>query len=177
MFIIQQCEALKGEIQRWKDAVLISAPIAGKIIFNPSIGNKMAVNSQELLFTILLPKNNNNKVFAYCQLPVTGSGKIQMGTSGQIFLDEWPHKEYGSIEAEVVKIAAIPQKTETGYNYNVRLALKNKFYKKTIDSLKTTYNISIPFNQNMSGNVNLITEDKSILKRIFQQIHDLIKNK
>ena len=167
----QQCEMLKGEIQRWKQQYLIFAPVAGELVFQSHIEEKMAIKAGMPLFTIL-PAENKHLVFGYCEMPVIGAGKIVKGNTAHIYLDEWPYREYGMIEAQVEKISSIAQKTEDGYHYNARLVLPqgNK------DSIPTTYNKTIPFHQSMTGKASIITEDKSILERIFEQFLNLVKN-
>lgn len=171
----QQCESLKGEIQKWKQQYLIVAPVSGEIVFQAGIENKMAFTAGKVLFTIL-PEQKENTIYAYCDMPVTGAGKIVKGNTAHIYLDEWPYKEYGIIEAQVEKIAAMAQKTGDGYHYNVRLSLPFCTKNTPSDSIRTTYGEAIPFHQNMTGSASIITEDKSILERVFSQILDLVKN-
>ena len=45
------------------------------------------------------------------------------------------------------------------------------------DTLRTSYQKVIPFRQNMTATVTILTEDKSILERIFENFLDLVKNR
>jgi hypothetical protein len=41
--------------------------------------------------------------------------------------------------------------------------------------MKTTYNKNIPFKAQLKGNVKIVTKDKRLLERFFEQLMDLIK--
>ena len=70
------------------------------------------------------------------------------------------------ITAEITDIAAIPTITEQGGYYDITLELPS--------SIITDYQHIIPYKPNMTTSVEVITEDKSILQRITEQLADFI---
>ena len=59
----------------------------------------------------------------------------------------------------------MPQKD----NYLVEISLN--------DSLRTTYGKTIPFQQEIQGAANIITEDRRIMERLLDKWRDLLKNR
>ena len=97
-------------------------------------------------------------------LPTFNSGKVQPGQRANIRLDGYPYQEFGVLQGQVTNIALVPDQ-ET---YLLEIALP--------DSLVTTYHRSIPFAQELPGQARIVTEDRRILERVFDQLVSLVKN-
>lgn len=166
--IHQEVKQIEAALEKWKETYLITAPISGKVSFATTVAEKQPIRGQELVFTIL-PQIENNPIIARCQVPVQGIGKLSVGTSVLIYLDAYPYKEFGILETRVSDMAVIPQKNkEDALQYQIAAALP--------DTLTTSYREVIPFRQKLSGQAVLISEDKRILERIFQQMVSLLRN-
>jgi hypothetical protein len=175
----QQVQSLQAAITTWQQSYLLRAPIGGTVSFRPGLTNKKTVQPGEVLFTILperafsSPKGRGREGVARCQVPTAGIGKITPGSPVQIALDAYPAREYGVLNATVREIALVPvsvqdqNTTTTAYEMTVLLP----------DTLRTSYHQVIPFRQNMTATATLLTEDKSILTRIFENFLDLVKNR
>ena len=72
--------------------------------------------------------------------------------------------EYGILKGAIRTISAIPNKD----TYKVEVQF--------LDGMKTSYGIDLPFSPEITGTAEIITEDYSILQRIFFPIKSLIKN-
>lgn len=81
-----------------------------------------------------------------------------------IRLDGLPAQEFGTLEARVAQIALLPQKEE----YLVDLEFPA--------DLQTSYGKTIAFRQEMSGQLRIITEDRRVLERLFDQLRNLLHN-
>lgn len=201
----QQVQSLQAAINTWQQNYLLRATTSGVIAFSPGLTNKKTVQPGEILFTILptapLPDLPNNRdklrrgnshageaergllplggrsggglLLARCQVPTSGIGKVGIGTPVQIALDAYPEKEYGALKATVTEIALVPTTVQsentTTATYEMIVQLP--------DTLRTSYQKVIPFRQNMTATATLLTEDKSILERIFENFLDLVKNR
>jgi hypothetical protein len=86
-----------------------------------------------------------------------------------IRLDGYPAPQYGALETSVARIALLPQSgspTSAGM-YTIDLHLP--------DTLCTTYGKIIPFRQEMSGQVRIITENRRVIARLFDRLRDLLR--
>ena len=123
----------------------------------------MAAN--EPVFTIV-PNEGTDKIIGRAALPAQGSGKVRDSLAVNISLDGYPDEEFGILKARVKSISPVPQEDQT---YLVEVELP--------DTLVTTYNKLIPFQQEMLGQANIVTEDRRILERIFDKLISIFKNK
>lgn len=166
--IRQQVKQLAAELDQWKAQFLILAPIAGKLSLAPQLVIKKTVHAQELLFTIL-PTLDTGGIIARCEVPVQGIGKLSVGTPLLIYLDAYPYKEFGILETAISEMAQVPQKNkENQLLYHIVAPLS--------DTLTTSYQKAIPFRQKLSGRAVLISEDKRIFHRVFDQLRSLMLN-
>jgi len=168
--IEEDIESLKSEIALWKQTYLLTAPINGHVSFSNIFSAQQFVNANEEVLTIV-PAEGNGKMVARALLPVTNSGKVEIGQRVNIQLDGFPYQEFGIIVAEVGAISLVPiapNNTMGEDHYLMDINLPN--------SLKTTYDTLIPFRQEMRGTANVITEDRSVIVRILDRILNLTKN-
>lgn len=165
----QQLEQWQGELAAWKQQYLVIAPIAGQLALAPQLNPQRYVQAGEVLFTIL-PQQKTGRIVAHCYLPASGVGKIGKGSTMQIMLDAYPAKEFGTLTTQVENMSLIPQASAEGILLYHTTALLP-------DTLTTTYQRSISFQQKLTGTAVVLTEDKRLLERVFEQLTDLFKNR
>ena len=115
------------------------------------------------MFTII-PETGGSYI-AKIKAPIQNSGKINSGQKVNIKLFNFPETEYGMLDARVETMSAIPD--EEGF-YLVQASLDSK--------LMTSYEIEIPFKNEMTGTAEIITEDLRLLERFFYQLRGLFGN-
>jgi len=98
------------------------------------------------------------------KLPIAGSGKVEIGQVVNIKLDGFPYQEYGMIKGTVKALGAVPREG----NYDLLIDLP--------DGMTTTYKKDLRFQQNMEGLAEIITKDRTLLERIFEQLISAFKN-
>lgn len=157
----QVMQQLDGEIENWEQNYLITAPIDGTVALIQFWSQQQFIRENEEFATIV-PENGSGNFVGRAVLPLERSGKVVPGMKANIQLDGYPYQEFGSIEAKVKDISAVPQ----GDAYQVLLE---------ISGMHTTYNKTIPFRQEMQGTANIITEDQSILVRIFYKLLSILR--
>lgn len=156
-------DRLKSELALWKQTYLITSPIAGRISLTRIWGPQQFVQANEVVATVV-PGAGSGEIVGKAFLPLFNSGKVQPGQRANIRLDGYPYQEFGVLEGRVANIALVPEQ-ET---YLLEIALP--------DSLITTYRRSIPFAQELSGQARIITEERRILQRVFEQLVSLVRN-
>lgn len=166
--LAEDTKRLQSEVEGWKQNNTITAPISGKVSLSKLWTSKQFINANEELMAIV-PGASSGRVFAKATMPVSGSGKVRLGMKANILLDNYPSKEFGTIAAEVERISLVPDKGQEGDFYLLELSLTNE--------LLTSYGREIPFRQEMQGTANIVTKDRRILERIFEQLMDVVKNR
>ncbi|MFW6311593.1 MAG: HlyD family secretion protein [Nanoarchaeota archaeon] len=154
---------LKNAIENWRFKYILKAPISGKIVFSSMWSSNQNISRGGLVFTILPEKQN--KLIGKLKLPVSGAGKVDINQEVNIKLYNYPYKEFGMVSGRVINISDIPIDSL----YYVDISLPN--------GLKTNYQKKLHFNQGMSGEAEIITENISLLARIIHPIKEIIKNK
>lgn len=162
--INQIIDKIKGDITEWKNLFQVKAVVDGTISLSKQLNVNQFIKTGDTLFSII-PENQNVSIIAFGYLPQKASGILRIGQKATLNIQDFPSNQYGLIIGEVADISLVPQ----GNNYLVKLKLTN--------GLKTTYNVNLPFKQNLLADVSIQTKTYSILERLFQNILDIIKNK
>lgn len=161
--IYEDVQRMKSEVENWKQTYLITAPIDGKVSLINFWSAQQFINENEELLTIV-PTSNSGKIIGRAVLPLERSGKVKPLMQANIRLDGYPYQEFGSVEATVKSISAVPQ----GNAYQIELEVPA--------TLITNFDKSIPFRQEMQGTANIITENRRILERVFDKIWSVFQN-
>jgi HlyD family secretion protein len=114
---------------------------------------------------IAFVSNMNKHVKAHLNLSGDGFGKVKKGQKVKIALDSYSAVKYGFVTGEVESISEI--------NINNVYALVIKLP----EGLKTDYKFKLKFMPNLNGTGEVITENISIMERLFKKLMDTIRNK
>ena len=158
---IQALNKLKKAILDWEEKYVIRSEIAGRVSFINYWDKNQYISQDELIF-VVLPYDSNSYV-ARLRVNPNNSGKINIGQSVNLNLDNFPKSEYGVLQGYVNTITEI--RDEEGY-YIVNVSLP--------EVLKTSYNKEIRFKQEMSAKAEIITNDLRIYDRILISFYDAI---
>ena len=153
---------LKKAIKDWEYQYVLKSNINGKVSYLNYWNTNQTVNQGDLVFTII--PSENSAFVAKLQAPAQNSGKIKIGQTVNIKLENYPDTEFGVLNGIVSSISLIPN-NEGLYLIDVELPQK----------LITSYNKEIDFKQEMRGTAEIITEDLRLIERFFYQFRDVLK--
>ncbi len=159
--IRNSAKTLHIQIEEWMNSFVISAPINGTISIFKEFNKGDYLTAGSYVLTILPIENQD--LFGYGSFPVAKAGKLKINNKVIIKLHAYPYREYGSIDGFIDKISDFPIKGM----YAVKIRLPNK--------LKTGYDKKIIFKQRLSGEAELITENRSLLSRVFSNFKYFIE--
>lgn len=159
----QSLIALRKAILDWEHNYVLKASIDGKIGFQKFWGENQYINAGETVFSIL--PLDTSKLVGKLVVPSQNAGKISIGQKVLVKLDNFPYQQYGMLVGKVENISVSP---DSNGNYFVYISLP--------DGTKTSYNQTLPFEQELLGNAEIIAEDLSIAKRIFFKFKDVFNN-
>lgn len=153
---------LKKAIKDWELNYTLQSAIEGKVSFTQVWVENQTITSGDNVFSIvpMAGKGFIGKVKA----PSLNSGKIQVQQDVNIRLANFPDREFGILKGKVSNISLVPDKDG---NVMIDVVLP--------DGMQTSYKKQIPFQQEMRGAAEIITEDLSLLERILYQFKDLLK--
>jgi len=152
----------------WQNKYIVDAEDAGVITFinDMYLNKELAIN--EIIAYIINGDDGDHLIKA--NTLADALGKIHAGDRLLLKLQAYPYKEYGMLSSKVSHISTLPQQDKNGdAYYQVTGVLPDVF--------NTTYGDTIPYKPNMPATVEIITEDKSVLDRVFNQFRSLLDTK
>jgi multidrug resistance efflux pump len=153
----QDLEQLKSSVAAWKESYLITAPIAGQVSMSKIWSNQQAIGVGEEILSVVPTTQQQNKVFGKATLPIGTATKIKTGMRSIVRLDGLPYLTFGTIEGQLTNISLVPEKED----YLLEVTFSTQ-------PLVSSYNNTVPFRQEMSGQLRIITEQKNVLERLLQ---------
>lgn len=159
---LQMFEQLRKSLKQWEQSYLLISSTDGVVSFQQFWGENQFIKTNDVVLSIL--PTDKMAVVGRMQVPPTNSGKIVPGEKVLIKLDNYRFQEYGIVEGKVQNISLAPD--EKG-NYYVDVILPK--------GLKTSYNKQLPFDKELKGNAEIVTEDLRLIERFFYQIRKLLR--
>lgn len=151
---------LKKVIKEWELMYVLKSSVDGYVTFLQVWTENQSITSGENVFTII-PIYSKDYV-GKLKAPAFNSGKIKVGQKINVRLANYPDREFGIIEAAVKNISLVPDREG---NILIDVILPK--------GLETSYHKKIPFQQEMEGNAEIITEDLRLTERLLYQFRDI----
>ncbi|SHM80778.1 Multidrug resistance efflux pump [Chitinophaga jiangningensis] len=158
----QLFEQLRKSLNAWEQNYLLRASGAGVVSFQQLLGNRQYVKAGDVLLSVM-PVENAQPI-GRLKLPAVNSGKVKEGQKVLLKLDNYPYQEFGLVEGKVKNITNAPDKDG---NYFVTIMLPN--------GLQTSYHRTLPFDKELKGNAEVVTEDLRLIERFFYQMRRLLR--
>jgi len=158
---LQLFEQLRKALKQWEQNYLIVSSTDGVASFQQFFGENQFVKTGDAILTIL--PENKEQLVGRMSVPSVNSGKVKTGEKVLIKLDNYRFQEYGIIEGRVQNISMSPD--DKG-NYYVDVTLPK--------GLSTSYNKTLPFDKELRGNAEIVTQDLRLIERFFYQMRKLL---
>jgi len=159
--VMQSYSQLKKAINDWELAYVLYSSFKGQVSFMQIWVENQTVNAGDEVFTIV-PIDDGHSYVGKVKAPVLNSGKIKINQDVNIRLNNFPDREFGVIKGKVKSISLVPDKEG---NLLIDVSLPN--------GIETSYKKKIIFQQEMSGNADIITEDLRLIERLLYQFRDV----
>lgn len=158
--LYQSLQILRNDILNWEDLYIMKSPIDGTVSLFDIRNKYHNVKSDEALFTII--PNNAGAIIGRLRMPVKNSGKVKVNQQVIVKLDNYPYQEWGSLTGNIANISAVPKQGEALYTIYIK-----------IGGLKTSFGKELEFRQEMQGTAEIVTEELTVLQRIFYQLRKI----
>ena len=144
---------VKSSIDSWERKYTLTSPIDGKVSFIQDLKKDVFYEGNAVVITPI-----DKSFYATIQIPFIGAGKVEEQQRVIIKLNDYPYREYGVLEGILKDFSPV-----AGENYYLG---KVEIDQKSI----STHGKKIKIKENMRGIGEIITNDRSILGRIFERI-------
>ena len=160
--VTQSFYQLKKAIKDWELNYTLKSAIAGEVTFLQVWTENQTITSGDNVFSII--PTNQNGFIGKVKAPALNSGKIKTQQKVNIRLANFPDREFGVLKGEIKNISLVPDKDG---NLLIDVILPK--------GLQTSYKKQIPFQQEMKGSAEIITEDLRLIERILYQFREIFK--
>lgn len=158
--IEQSFNTLLNSVKQWKQQYVFISPIKGTVAFTTVRNENQNITVGDKVFSVI--PEEESRMVGRIIMPMLGSGKVKTGQKVNIKFYNFPYMEFGMVIGKIKSISLISNES----NYVVEVEFPN--------GLKTNYGKVLPFNQEMKGSAEIITEDIRLLERFFNPIRSLI---
>lgn len=158
----QLFEQLRKSLNAWEQNYLLTSAAAGVVSFQQFLGKNQFVKTGDILLSVM--PDDKDILIGRLRVPATNSGKVKEGQKVLLKLDNYPYQEFGIVEGRVKNIANAPDKDG---NYYVNVILPN--------GLQTSFHKNLPFDKELKGNADIVTQDLRLIERFFFQLRKLLR--
>ncbi len=154
-------------IHAWKKQYLQISPIDGQVEYLGFWRENYFIQSGQELFSVL---PNQNDVIGEVIVPSFGIGKVKVGQTANVKVNNYPYMEYGLIKGKVSSISRLSNKikqsttgvTSEGSVYRVLITFPN--------GLQTNFNKTLDLDFESQGTAEIITKPKKLIERLFDNL-------
>jgi HlyD family secretion protein len=154
---------VQSAVERWVQTYLLISPADGRLTFPTPRSLHQQVVTGDRLFAVVPTDSTHLQVILH--YPTHNSGKVKAGQSVRIFLDGYPHLEYGTINATIRSTALMPG---TDSNYTAIALLPAP--------LTTTYGKHLDLNGELTGKARIDTRTYRLIERLFNPLRYLFSS-
>jgi len=152
---------LKTALENWQQNYLLVAPQNGTVTFNSFWKQNQYIKSGDKVLAIV-PANKGD-IVGKIQLPVEGSGKVQVGQAVNIKVSGYPYLEFGMLKGWIRNKSLVTNDN----NYTLEVSLSK--------GLRTTTGQELKFTGELTGTAEIITEDRSLFERFYSPLKYLVE--
>ncbi|GAB6013145.1 HlyD family efflux transporter periplasmic adaptor subunit [Viscerimonas tarda] len=158
--LLDALQNLHTSINEWENNyAFFSSEKDGIVELIDFVSNGDFVNEGQALFDVVFEGNSYHGIAI---LAPDGAGEVKRGQKVNIKLDLYPYQEYGTLDGYVTFIT----KNSIENNYLVNISLEK--------GLMSTNNIELAFAETMSGQAEIITEDRRLIEVVFYKIKKML---
>lgn len=161
---LQLLEQLRKSLRDWENNYLITASVSGTVSYLKFIGEHQYVQAGEPLLSVV--PSVKGALLGRMAVPAVNSGKIETGQKVLIKLDNYPYQEFGIIEGRVKAVSLTPD--DEG-NYFAEVSIPH--------GLQTSYGKKLPFDKELRGSAEIVTQDLRLIDRFFYQMRKTLTDR
>jgi HlyD family secretion protein len=159
---IQSLSNMVTETDAWLKLYVLSAPVAGIVSYAGIVQENQTMNANQELF-VINPANTN--FFGEVYIPQDNMGKIKVGQRTLVKMRSFPFEQYGLIRGNVNYISDVAFKDSV---FIAKIAF-DQFENKDPEH-------KIVLKNGMQAEVEIITEESSLLRRFTRNITKMLNN-
>lgn len=155
---VQSMNSLISEAENWKQQYVLSSPSNGRVIYSSVLQENQYLSQSVEIFYVY---SENSNYFGEMHLPQRDFGKIKTGQDVLVKVRSYPYEEYGFLRGKIRSISDIP--------------VKDSVFLSTVEILRSPQDSVIKLRPGTLADADVITDDQTILYRIWKNIVKSLK--
>ncbi|HEX6746214.1 MAG TPA: hypothetical protein VF092_02785 [Longimicrobium sp.] len=155
--------AMRAAITQWEQENVLRAPSDGTVSFFRELHENQFVGAAEPLVAVV---SSASGLVGRATLSGAGAGKVKPGQRVIIRMESYPYREYGTVDGRVVRVSQLGFQADANdpgsVTYQVEVSLPK--------GLVTSYGRRLDFHQEMRGDMDVVTQDMSLLARLVNKV-------
>lgn len=160
---ISRKNELINSISLWKERYLLYSPIAGELEYLNFWRDNSYVQSGQEVFTVIPDKNS---ILGEVVIPSFGAGKVEVGQTVNVKINNYPYDEYGLMKGVVKSVSRMTNKLKT-QNGDVDAYLVVVSFP---DGMVTNFGRMLSLDFESKGTAEIITKRKRLIERLFDNL-------
>ena len=148
-------QKLQAEMDIWEGDYILRAPSDGMVAFYDFWTEQQYVTAGRQVF-VIVPETSSLR--GRMTISQGGTGKIKPGQNVRIKFDDYPSKDFGIVTGRVQSLSLVAREGA------------NQVLVELDYPLVSSYHKPLHFKQEMAGEASIVTENTSLLGRIFYEI-------
>lgn len=155
---VQSMNSLISEAENWKQKYVLSSTSKGRVVYGSVLQeNQYLVQSTEVFYIYA----ENSNYFGEIHLPQRDFGRIKIGQDVLIKVRSYPYEEYGFLRGKIASISDIP--------------VRDSIFLSKVKIQRTPQDSLIKLRPGTLADVDIITDDQTILYRLWKNITKSLK--
>lgn len=155
---VQSMNSLISEADKWKQQYVLSSPSRGRVIYSSVLQENQYLSQSAEIFYIY---SENSNYFGEMHLPQRDFGKIKTGQDVLIKVRSYPYEEYGFLRGTITNISDIP--------------VRDSVFLSRVEIHRTPQDAVIKLRPGTLADADIITDDQTILYRIWKNVIKSVK--
>lgn len=158
---------LENMIHAWKKRYLQVSPIDGQMEYLGFWRENYFVQNNQELFSIL---PYQNEIVGEVIMPSYGIGKVKVGQTANVKVNNYPYMEYGLIKGQVSSISRLANKIKQSSNGAMDEENVYRILISFPEGLKTNFGRTLDLDFESQGTAEIITKPKRLIERLFDNL-------
>lgn len=153
---LQTLNTLSSAAEAWKARYVVTAPVAGQVVFPSFVQEAQHLTLGQELFYIAPA---HTAYFGELRVPQQNFGKVKTGQTVLVKFAGYPFAEFGAVRGRIESLAEVPVRDSV---FLAKVTLPQ--------GLTTTYGKTLSYKTGMSASAEILTDNPRLLEKLFYKL-------
>lgn len=151
---------LRSAAEAWKARYVVTAPVAGRVVFPSFVQEAQHLTLGQELFYIAPART---AYFGELRVPQQNFGKVKVGQTVLVKFAGYPFAEFGAVQGRIESLAEVPVRDSV---FLAKVTLPR--------GLTTTYGKRLSYKTGMSASAEILTDNPRLLEKLFHNLRKAV---